>query len=72
MPRYYFNLMDGRDHIIDPDGVDLGNEPFRLEDVLCALEELRSEERPEVVDEWQGWTLEIVDSQGRTIHVITL
>ena len=72
MPRYYFNLLDGRERIIDPDGVDLGTDQFPVEHVLRVLEELRAEEDPGVVDEWHGWRLEIVDTRGRRVHVVAL
>jgi hypothetical protein len=72
MPRYYFNLLDGRERIIDTDGVDLDIDQFPIEHVLRVLEELRTEERPEVVDKWVGWRLEIVDAQRRRVHVVAL
>jgi hypothetical protein len=72
MPRYYFNLLDGRERIIDEDGVDLDTDQSPVEHVLRLLEELRTEERPEVVDEWVGWRLEIVDAQRRRLLVVAL
>jgi hypothetical protein len=72
MPRYYFNLLDGRERIIDTDGLDLDIDQFPFEHVLRVLEELRTEEDPDVVDEWVGWRLEIVDAQGQIVRVVAL
>jgi hypothetical protein len=72
MPRYYLNLLDGRERIIDEDGVELETNQSPVEHVLRLLEELRTEERPDVVDGWGGWSLEIVDGHGRRLLVVAL
>lgn len=72
MPRYYFNLLDGRERIADEDGADLETDQPLVEYVLRLLEEIRTEECPEVVNEWVGWSLEIVDARRRILLVVAL
>jgi hypothetical protein len=64
MSRYYFNLVGPEGVIIDPEG--------GLEQAIPRiLEEVRSEE-PELFDVGGGWSLEVVDAEGRKVATIPL
>jgi hypothetical protein len=70
MSRYYFNLVGPEGMIIDPEGVELSDNGLE-QAIPKILEEVRSEE-PELFDVGGGWSLEVVDVEGRKIAIFPL
>jgi hypothetical protein len=68
--RYYFNLVGPEGVIIDPEGVEVSENDLE-QAIRRILEEIRSEE-PELFDVAGGWSLEIVDVEGRRVAIIPL
>ena len=56
--------------IIDPEGVEVSENDFELA-IPTILEEIRSEE-PELFDVGGGWSLEVVDMEGRRVAIFPL
>ena len=70
MSRHYFNLVGPKGVIIDPEGVEVSKND--LEQVIARiLEEVRSEE-PELFDVDGGWSVEVVDVEGRRVATFPL
>jgi hypothetical protein len=69
--RYYFNLTDGEEMIRDEDGIEVPDLPTALIHAFEAIEELRGEDTSPM-SEWQGWSLEVVDSSGNLIQRLPL
>ena len=44
MPRYYMQLRDGSDHLLDPDGIEYADIDELKKKVLIAVRELMSED----------------------------
>jgi hypothetical protein len=70
MSRYYFNLVGPEGMIIDPEGVELSDNGLE-QAIPKILEEVRSEES-ELFDVGGGWSLEVVDVEGRKIATFPL
>jgi hypothetical protein len=70
MSRYYFNLVGPEGVIIDPEGVEVSDNGLE-QAIPRILEEVRSEE-PELFDVGGGWSLEVVDVEGRKIATFPL
>jgi hypothetical protein len=68
--RYYFNLVGPKGVIIDPEGVEVSENDLE-QAIPRILEEIRSEE-PELFDVGGGWSLEVVDVEGRRVAIIPL
>jgi hypothetical protein len=71
MPRYYFNIVRGVERIVDANGIELLNDELAAVAWPDLLEEIRSEE-PDLFQEHEGWSLEIVDTNGRVIRLVPL
>jgi hypothetical protein len=69
--RYYFNLTDGDEVIRDEDGIEAPDVRTALIHAFEAIEELRKEDSSPM-SEWQGWSLEVVDSSGNLVHRLSL
>ena len=69
--RYYFHLTNGEAVIRDEEGTEVSSMQTALISAMEMVEELRAED-PSAADEWQGWSLEIVDASGRTVHTMPL
>jgi hypothetical protein len=69
--RYYFHLTNGEATIRDEEGTEVSSMQTALISAMEMVEELRAED-PSAADEWQGWSLEIVDASGRTVHTMPL
>ncbi len=72
MPVIYVNLLNGRERFVHRDGFVVKHDEFEVEDVLQAVEELRNEQPSAVLEEWNGWALEIVDTRCQVVHVVAL
>jgi hypothetical protein len=68
--RYYFNLVGPEGVIIDPEGIEVSENDLE-QAIPRILEEIRSEE-PELFDVGVGWSLEVVDGEGRRAAIIPL
>jgi hypothetical protein len=68
--RYYFNLVGPEGVIIDPEGVEVSENDLEWA-IPRILEEIRSEE-PELFNVGAGWSLEVVDVEGRRVAIIPL
>jgi hypothetical protein len=66
--RYYFNLVGPKGVIIDPEGVEVSENDLE-QAIPRILEEICSEE-PELLDVGGGWSLEVVDVEGRRVAII--
>jgi hypothetical protein len=64
MARYFFNLSCNDKEIRDEEGVELPNIQEALPWIADAIEEFGLGD-PLSQTEWQGWTLEIRDWEGR-------
>jgi hypothetical protein len=69
--RYYFNLTDGDELIRDEDGIEAPDLRTALIHAFEAIEELRKEDSSPM-SEWQGWSLEVVDSFGNLVQRLPL
>jgi hypothetical protein len=67
--RYYFNLVGPKGVIIDPEGVEVSDNVEQA--IPRILEEIRSEE-PELFDVGDGWSVEVVNVEGRRVAIIPL
>jgi hypothetical protein len=63
MSRYYFNLVGPKGVINDPEGVEVSESD---------LEQAIPSEEPELFDVGVGWSLEVVDVEGRRVAIIPL
>jgi hypothetical protein len=68
--RYYFNLVGPKGVIIDPEGVEVSENDLERA-IPRILEEIRSEE-PELFDVGGGWSLEVLDVEGRRVAIVPL
>lgn len=69
--RFYFNLINGADILRDEDGIEHSSMNSALIQAMRAIEELRAQ-NPLAAEDWQGWSLEIVDASGRTVVSLPL
>lgn len=68
--RYYFHLRKGLEQIIDHEGIELEEYELMKIDIDEIIDEIRSEESHS--PETEGWSVEVVDENGRTIASIPL
>jgi hypothetical protein len=54
LPRYFFHLVDTRERILDPDGVELADDAAALLEATLAVRELLDEGSDQTT--WQGWS----------------
>jgi hypothetical protein len=69
--RYYFNLVNDTERIVDGDGVEAKDLDQAWAQALKAIEELREEDGAEVGD-WSDWHLEVTDAFGTIVFSIKL
>jgi len=67
--RFYFNLVDGREVILDETGVEVPSQEEARAEGLNAIRELREED--EGMD-WGAWCLSIADGSGRVFFSLPL
>ena len=72
MPRYYFHLVRGGERITYDEGAELEPADVHPEIMLNVVQNLRTSEDPNLVEEWGGWSVEITDAAGRVLQVILL
>jgi hypothetical protein len=69
--RYFFNLTDGDEVILDDTGFDApGTTAARLH-AHEIIADLRRED-PTLSGEWAGWRIEIVNTSGWTVDVLSI
>lgn len=69
--RCYFNLVNGREKIIDQDGIEVRDIEQARVQALKAIDELREEDGASMSD-WNDWSLEVTDSSGEVFFRISL
>jgi hypothetical protein len=71
MPRYFFNMVKGVERVADVKGIELENEALEAVEWHDLLEEIKLES-PDLFQEREGWSLEIVDEGGSVVQLIPL
>ena len=72
MPRYVFHFVRGEARIIpDPDGIDISESDVASLQGAKIVSEMR-EASPELFEEWEDWSVEIVDELGTVVQTFTL
>lgn len=71
MPRYFFNMVKGVERVADVKGIELENEALEAVGWHDLLEEIKLES-PDLFQEREGWSLEIVDEGGSVVQLIPL
>jgi hypothetical protein len=68
--RFFFHLVRGNTRINDRTGVELASDVLSLPAVFDAVKE----RWPGVAEatEWQGWTIEIADTEGQIVRTVSL
>jgi hypothetical protein len=69
--RCYFNLVNGSEKILDPDGIEVRDLEQAYAQALKAIDELREEDDASA-GEWSNWSLEVTDSAGSVLFHINL
>jgi len=69
--RCYFHLVNHHDEIVDNTGIEVPDLESAKVEALLAIDELRQEIGEEAED-WSGWRLDIVCSQGVLLHSMPL
>jgi len=67
--RFYFNLVDGSEVILDKSGVEVPSQEEARVEAVKAIRELREED---ATTDWDAWTLEIADGSGRVFFSLPL
>jgi hypothetical protein len=68
--RFYFHLAKGEQRLFDRFGVELLREEVTTQAALAVAKEIW----PGVsnTEGWAGWSIEVVDSDGRVVRVVAL
>ena len=68
--RFYFHLVRGQERIVDRAGLELRREVV----MSAAVMEKVKERWPGTadIDDWEGWSVEIVDAAGRIVRSLAL
>ncbi|MCB5173627.1 DUF6894 family protein [Microvirga lenta] len=69
--RCYFHLVSSDEQILDDTGIEVSDVEVAQQQALKAIYELRGESDHSPED-WQGWQLMVVDSQGNLILSLPL
>jgi hypothetical protein len=69
--RYFFNLADEQQFIVDSEGVEVADLSGLRTQVTTAIRELRREDASAARD-WRGWRLEVTDTSGDLLLTINL
>lgn len=70
MPRYYINLTGTDEHVVDAEGIDLIDGRAVAQEALHAMRQILAEDvRQGTVD--QSLQVEVLDSRGLLVHVVT-
>jgi hypothetical protein len=70
LPRYFFQLVDTSERILDPDGVELADDVAALLEATQAVRELLDEDPDHTT--WHGWSFQVVDQAGRVVLTLDL
>ncbi|MFC5481481.1 DUF6894 family protein [Microvirga aerilata] len=65
--RCYFHLVSDHDQILDDEGVEVSDLESARAQALMAVSELQHE-LGGIVDDWSGWHLRILSSEGRLLY----
>jgi len=69
--RCFFHLVNDHEEIVDNTGIEVHDLESAKAEALLAITELR-QEIGEDADDWTGWRLDIVCSQGTLLHSLSL
>jgi len=69
--KCFFHLVSARDEILDEAGIEVASVEEARTEALRAIDELRREDRA-LSNDWYGWTLRVVDSDGRVLSSMPL
>jgi hypothetical protein len=69
--RLFFHLTDGREAVVDAEGVEVDHLDEARNVTLQTIAELRAEDRS-AARKWAGWTLQIVDDSGALVLSLEL
>jgi hypothetical protein len=69
--RYYFNLTNGDEVILDEDGIEAPDVRTAIIHAFEAIAELRQED-VSILSDLQGWRLDIMDGSGNLIQSLPL
>jgi hypothetical protein len=69
--RFFFNLTDGDEVILDDAGLEVPNITAAHLHAHEIIADLRRED-PSLSGEWAGWRIEIVNTAGWTVEVLSL
>ena len=69
--RCYFHLVNGYDKILDDNGIEVLDFDAAKDQALTTINELKRLFGEETED-WSGWRLDIVDSDGCLLYSISL
>lgn len=65
--RCYFHLVSDHDQIVDDEGIEVSDLESAKTQALMAVRELQ-QELGGIVDDWSGWHLRILSSEGRLLY----
>jgi hypothetical protein len=69
--RLFFHLTNGRDLILDEEGIDVADLERAEREARAAVQELRQENDFDPL-RWHGWRLEVTDPAGTVLMRISL
>ena len=69
MPRYFFNVRDGR-AILDDVGSDLADDDAARAEAVCTSAQLLLGLEPAALWHGEDWTLEVTTADGRTVGTL--
>ena len=69
--RCYFHLVNGAETLLDDTGVEVADLETAKAQARKAISELR-QDTGDVIEDWDGWRLDIVCPEGTLLHSIPL
>jgi len=63
--RCYFHLVRGHETLPDPNGIEIPDDDWEQE-IARIIGEIRAE-APELFESTTGWTIRVIDEQGREV-----
>ena len=71
MPRYFFHLFDGQEHIPDDVGLDLEGEVELQSEIVSALSEILEQDTG-IKKVARGWNLAVSDEANDVVFTVSL
>ena len=68
----FFHLVNGEHSILDEIGVTVSDLEAAKAEALTAINELRRENDGDLAEDWKGWALQVVCTDGRVLCSIDL